>query len=147
MRKWLRGEKRLDKETESQYRKRVKGYATRMLSDLALVAKTEKLSEKEMTEVFNIETMRPFFSALLALKPESKERRDRVIGIWNALFGSMSGTYGMSIVSNDVWRALTLRGNKGLGTLETLEAIYYATMFRKKDEEKQSETESQNKGA
>ena len=121
MRKWVRGEKKVEKNTEYQYKKRVEKYAIQALKDLALLA--EKLPEEQLAQIFDSETVRPFFASLLALKSDDEKRRHRIIGIWGAILGTMPEFYGSKLVSKDAWRALTLRGDRNL------EAIYYATMF------------------
>jgi hypothetical protein len=125
MRKYVMEEKKekYSKEKRNVYDYRLKKYAVQALKDLALLA--EKLPEKQQSEIFSVENTSPFLRTLFSLESDDVEKRKRrVIGLWHALFSNLSTTYGLKLVSREVWQVLASQ------PIPHIQAIYYATLFR-----------------
>jgi len=99
-----------------------------------LVALIEAIPEKQLEQVS--ESIEEFLKALFSLKPKKDDlkkrlddperRRKRVIRLWDVILSNfaMNHNYANELVGKDVMRAFTSR------MPPTLEAIYYATMFK-----------------
>jgi len=126
LRKYVMNEKKgYDKARQRVYDPRLEKTAIQGLKDLALLA--EKLPEEQLAKIFNAENTSPFLRALLSLKSDSPEkRRKRVLRLWNTLFGVVSTTYGLSLVSREVWAVLASQ------PIPHIQAVYYATFFQEK---------------
>lgn len=125
MRKYLENPHEYKKRVQAVYNRRLRKYAVQAIKDLAFL--TEKLSEKEQAKIFSVENMKPLLRMLFSLQSddiENEKRRKRVIGLWHALFSGINGTYGLKLVSKEVWQVLASQ------PIPHIQAIYYATLFR-----------------
>ena len=128
MRNYVKNEKKVGytKEVQNTYNYRLKNYTIQALKDLAFLA--EKLPEEEQAKIFNRENVSPFLQKLFSLKSNDEEkRRERVIGLWKALFGIVGMTYALNLVSKEVWRVLASQ------PIPHIQALYYATLFSDKE--------------
>jgi hypothetical protein len=99
---------------------RARRCALKGIKDLTLLL--ENLPEKQLDQIFNVETMRPFLDALLSFESEDKELRvKRIKSLWRLIL-QRDPSYAMNLVGRDTWKALT-------GQMDSsLRAIYYAAV-------------------
>jgi hypothetical protein len=128
------------KQVQSVYNSRIKAYAKLALQDLALLA--EKLPEDQQAEIFNDETVRKLFAAIIKLSPDqmtrlnddeelAKKKRQRLLPLCYELI-IMLNQYNLAHLLAPVGTRYMIKEG---GKLAFLKAIYYRSLDSKDDEE------------
>lgn len=98
---------------------RIRKTTKNALNDIQLLL--ENLPEKQVEQIFNRETLKPFFETLLR---QSEASRKRILRMWYLLlFEIPNTTYAINLIGREKWQMLS--GQKSTA----LQAVYSAAMF------------------